>query len=98
MTSGNVRSIQGEQQGELIPAVKVKFVGLNVNDLGRTLKMDDHVTFSVEGTVVAAWAERISDGGVQHYAKVKVGEVECDDVTEPERDPELPLNDDVAEG
>jgi len=94
----NVRSIQGEQQGELLSTRRVKFNGMSLNDLGEALPRGGYARFIVEGTVVGKGEQDRADGNTMFWDVVKVDSVQLAEAREPKQDPQLPLNDDVAEG
>lgn len=74
---GNVAEEDGAAQGELegMDYTKVKFVGVQYDDLESDVKIGDEMEFLVKGQVVGVGDEKMSDGHVRHFAKVKVSSV-----------------------
>lgn len=95
MASSKVRSIQGEEQGELIPNRRAKFSGMSINELAEELPFGASVSMTVMGTVTGEGRERRADGTIIYYSKVQVTDVAVDKISQDEPEPTF---DDLTEG
>lgn len=82
----NVRSIQGEQQGELLPHRRLKLNGHSLNELKKPVPYGGQVTLIVTGTVTAEGRERRKDGVNIMTSTITVDQCEIQSVEEPEDD------------
>ena len=99
-SDSNVRSIQGEDQGELLPNRQVKFLGIGVKDTGELIQRGAEVEFSGTGVVLASYPKSFK-GGTRNIVELEVDQLDLDKITAPVQDPSLfdgPVDDDVNEG
>jgi hypothetical protein len=89
----NVRSIQGEQQGELLPNRQVKVLEIGVSDTGALIERGANVNFSGYGTVIASYPKTFK-GGTRNIIELAVEELELGKITPAEVDDELPFEGD----
>jgi len=81
----------------LLPNRRAKFKGMSTNEVGEPLPFGAEVTLSVTGTVTGDGREIRKDGVVIHTSTITVDRVQFTDVVKPERDPELPYDDDAED-